>query len=73
MQEQTSEKAQCNGILAHVLRNKFFKRIIGITCALIFVIGAGSMMYMFEGARIGIPIALGICAIVIGATWGLSE
>lgn len=62
-----------NGVQFSVMRSKFFKRLIGIVCTSILVIGVVTMMYLFEAARIGIPIALGICAIVIGAAWGMSK
>jgi hypothetical protein len=55
------------------MRSKFLKRLIGIVCTSILIIGTGVAMYLFEGARIGMSIALGLCVIVIGATWGMSK
>lgn len=54
-------------------KKSFIKRSIGILCSLILVIGMGVAMYLFEGARIGIPIGFILVAIVIGAAWGLSD
>ncbi len=55
------------------LQSKPVRRAIGYTCLAIAVIGLVMCMYLFDGARVGIPIGFGIVAVVFGLIYGFYE